>query len=131
MASPMDVDVSELRGKAYRCLDGCAMCCLCQPELSMDELAVFRKFGLFLDAGWRIARLSGFSGRYQETYNGESEDPVEFRLLYYEENEEWLNTVFKRFNLPGGWGGGTIAFAHEAVIDMSGFFLKAGLRVSF
>jgi Fe-S-cluster containining protein len=42
----MDVDVSELRGKAYRCLDGCAMCCLCQPELSMDELAVFRKFGL-------------------------------------------------------------------------------------
>ncbi|GEM_PF-964803 len=98
--------------------------------LALDA-TVFKKLGLFLDAGWRMARLSGFSGRYQETYNGEPEDPVEFRLLYYEESEEWLNTVFKRFNLPGGWGGGTIAFVHEAVIDMSGFFLKAGLRVSF
>lgn len=95
------------------------------------EATVFKKLGLFLDAGYRLARLSGFSGSYQETYNGAPEEPVEFRLLYYEESEEWLGTSFKRFNLPGGWGGGTIAFVHEAVIDLSGFFLKAGLRVSF
>ncbi|MFO7618125.1 MAG: YkgJ family cysteine cluster protein, partial [Thermoplasmata archaeon] len=42
----MDMDISELKGKSFTCLDNCAMCCLCQPELSMDELARFRKFGL-------------------------------------------------------------------------------------
>lgn len=98
--------------------------------LALDA-TVFKRLGLFLDAGYRLARLSGFSGSYQETYNGAAEEAVEFRLLYYEESEEWLDTVFKRFNLPGGWGGGTIAFVHEAVIDLSGLFLKGGLRVSF
>ncbi len=92
---------------------------------------VFRKLGLFLDAGFRMARLSGFSGRYAESWNGETQDPVDFRLLYYEESQDWLDTVYKRFNLPGGWSGGVISFVHEAVIDLSGFFLKAGLRVSF
>jgi Fe-S-cluster containining protein len=31
----------ELEGKSYDCLNGCGMCCLCQPELSNDELKVF------------------------------------------------------------------------------------------
>ena len=33
----LDLDLSELDGKEYRCLDGCALCCLCQPELLPDE----------------------------------------------------------------------------------------------
>ncbi len=40
------IDASELQGKSFVCLEGCAMCCLCQPELSMDEVARFRKYGL-------------------------------------------------------------------------------------
>ncbi len=45
MASQM-IDTSELDGKSFTCLDNCAMCCLCQPELDMDELAAFKKAGL-------------------------------------------------------------------------------------
>lgn len=37
----MNVDYSELEGLGFECLDGCAMCCLCQPELSEEELRVF------------------------------------------------------------------------------------------
>ncbi|MFO7619491.1 MAG: YkgJ family cysteine cluster protein [Thermoplasmata archaeon] len=42
----MEIDSAELQGKSFVCLEGCAMCCLCQPELSMDEVARFRKYGL-------------------------------------------------------------------------------------
>lgn len=42
----MDIDKSEMQDKSFECLDGCAMCCLCQPLLSSDELARFRKHGL-------------------------------------------------------------------------------------
>ncbi len=42
----MEIDLSELDGKSFTCLDNCAMCCLCQPELDMDELAAFKKAGL-------------------------------------------------------------------------------------
>lgn len=42
----MEIDTSELDGRSFTCLDDCAMCCLCQPELDLDELACFRKEGL-------------------------------------------------------------------------------------
>lgn len=42
----MEVDLSELKNKSYQCLDNCAMCCLCQPELSEEELARFEKHAL-------------------------------------------------------------------------------------
>ncbi len=42
----MDMDFSELEGHSYQCLDGCGLCCLCQPELDENELAEFRKAGL-------------------------------------------------------------------------------------
>jgi Fe-S-cluster containining protein len=38
----LETDLSELSGKSYRCIDGCALCCLCQPELLPDEERVFR-----------------------------------------------------------------------------------------
>jgi Fe-S-cluster containining protein len=37
----MEIDLSELGGRSYSCLDGCALCCLCQPEVSPDELRPF------------------------------------------------------------------------------------------
>jgi len=37
----MMVDMSELEGKSYTCLEGCGMCCLCQPELTNEELKMF------------------------------------------------------------------------------------------
>lgn len=39
----VEVDLSELHGLTYTCIDGCALCCLCQPELLPDELERFRK----------------------------------------------------------------------------------------
>ena len=38
----VDIDLSELSGMTYRCVDGCALCCLCQPELLPDEEEEFR-----------------------------------------------------------------------------------------
>jgi len=42
----MELDTSELRGKSFQCLDNCAMCCLCQPELNEKELRAFEKANL-------------------------------------------------------------------------------------
>lgn len=40
---PIEIDYSEVVGRTYKCIDGCALCCLCQPELLPDEERVFRK----------------------------------------------------------------------------------------
>lgn len=95
------------------------------------DWAVLGRLRLCLDAGYRRARLSDFSGRYRESYSGIPEDARDFRLLYFEESVDWLPATYKRFNLPGGWTGGTITVVHDAVIDLSGLYLKAGLRVGF
>ena len=31
------VDYSEVAGKKAECIDGCGMCCLCQPEVLPSE----------------------------------------------------------------------------------------------
>ena len=38
----LDIDYSEVKGKTYSCIDNCALCCLCQPELLPDEATRFR-----------------------------------------------------------------------------------------
>ena len=38
-----EVDYSEVTGKKAECLDGCGMCCLCQPEVLPAERAFFKK----------------------------------------------------------------------------------------
>jgi len=37
----LEIDFSELEGRTYHCIDSCALCCLCQPELLPDEEARF------------------------------------------------------------------------------------------
>lgn len=49
----IDIDFSELEGRSYSCIDGCALCCLCQPELLPDEERKFRN-----DAGL-VEAISG------------------------------------------------------------------------
>ena len=36
-----EMDISELAGKSYKCIDRCGVCCLCQPELLPDEIKAF------------------------------------------------------------------------------------------
>ncbi|OPY31318.1 MAG: Flagellin N-methylase [Methanomassiliicoccales archaeon PtaU1.Bin124] len=37
------VDLSELEGRKLTCIEGCGLCCLCQPELLEQEVPYFRK----------------------------------------------------------------------------------------
>ncbi len=39
----LDLDLSQVEGRSYRCLEGCELCCLCQPEVMPDEAKVFRE----------------------------------------------------------------------------------------
>jgi len=39
----IDIDLSELEGRSFACLDGCGSCCLCQPELLPKEAEFFRR----------------------------------------------------------------------------------------
>lgn len=38
-----EVDYSEVAGKKAECIDGCGMCCLCQPEVLPQERQFFRR----------------------------------------------------------------------------------------
>ncbi len=38
----LEIDYSEVSGRTYKCLDSCALCCLCQPELLSHEERRFR-----------------------------------------------------------------------------------------
>lgn len=37
------LDLSELVGRRFTCIDDCGLCCLCQPELLESEVPFFRK----------------------------------------------------------------------------------------
>ncbi len=39
----LDIDWSEIEGRTYSCIDNCALCCLCQPELLPNEEEEFRR----------------------------------------------------------------------------------------
>ena len=39
----LPVDLSELDGRKFVCIDECQLCCLCQPELLEKEIAYFKR----------------------------------------------------------------------------------------
>ncbi len=45
MSSPPSypVDLGELEGRRFECIEGCGLCCLCQPELLEGELPYFKR----------------------------------------------------------------------------------------
>lgn len=49
-ADSLEIDLTEIRGRTYGCIDGCALCCLCQPELLPDEERHFRTSPALADA---------------------------------------------------------------------------------
>jgi hypothetical protein len=95
------------------------------------DVAVWSKLSLSLDAGWRQARLSGFTGNYQQTDFGTPAPPQEFRLFYYEQAPDWVEGTYKALNLPGMFGGPVIRVIRDAVLDLSGFYASAGIKISF
>jgi hypothetical protein len=93
------------------------------------ELDLRLAAGVFLsiDSGWREARLSGFTGTFSENNGGTVTGPRDFRLLYYEEDLDLVS--YRRLNISGGWTGGVIRVVRDAVLDLSGLYLAAGLRI--
>jgi opacity protein-like surface antigen len=91
------------------------------------EVAVWSKLSLSLDAGWRQARLSGFTGNYQRIDYGVPAAPQEFRLFYFEQKSDWPGGTYKALNLPGTFGGSTVTVSRDAMLDLSGFYASAGI----
>ncbi len=38
----LELDLSQVEGRRFKCLDGCELCCLCQPEVMPHEAGFFR-----------------------------------------------------------------------------------------
>jgi hypothetical protein len=92
--------------------------------LSLD-VAVSGKVSLSLDAGYRRARLAGFHRTGDQVASGK------FRLLYYEEAYlDFAGTVYRFLNLPVNNPPISVNVVRDAVLDLSGPYLKAGLRLS-
>jgi hypothetical protein len=97
--------------------------------MSLD-IAVWSKLSLTLGAGWRQARLSGFTGEYQETDLGVVAASQDFRLFYFE-LQNWPAGTYRFLNLPGTFGASGARFLRDAVLDLSGFYGSAGIKISF
>ncbi len=95
------------------------------------DIALWSKLSLSLDAGWRRARLSGFTGHYQETDFGVPGALQDFRLFYFEQQPDWVAGTFKALNLPGSFGGSSVSVIRDAALDLSGFYGSAGIKISF
>jgi opacity protein-like surface antigen len=92
------------------------------------DFAVWSKLSLSVDAGWRRAKLSGFEGQYQETNFGDAAEPQNFRLFYY---LGWVGWTYRTLNLPASYGGYTVRVIRDAALDLSGFYARAGIKISF
>jgi hypothetical protein len=99
------------------------------------EFAASSSFRLSVDAGYRRAKMTGFKGDFHYEWNypggGYSDDQVEVPLYYYEFEESGEGPVYGTLNTPDVWGGNHLTLVRDAVIDLSGFYLKAGLGIVF
>ncbi len=87
------------------------------------DLALSGTVSLSLDGGYRRARLAGF--------HGTSSASREVRLLYFEFYSAWTKSSYKLLNLPTAFGFNSLDVVRDAVLDLSGSYLKAGLRIVF
>jgi hypothetical protein len=90
---------------------------------------------LSVDAGYRRARLMGFKGDFHYTWNfpggGFADDREDLPLYYYEYFDAGQNRVYGTMKMPGIWGGQQLTLVRDAVIDLSGPYLRLGLSVAF
>lgn len=93
------------------------------------EAKVYSRLALTLDAGFRRARISGYHGTSYAYDSGSEADDRDFNLLYFESSP--ASERLRLLNLPEAPAGGTPSVLRDAMIDLSGWCLKAGLRISF
>lgn len=88
-------------------------------------------FGLYVEAGGRLAKLDNFSGTNHFT-DSDGEDLNETGILYIYQGQITGNKtyplLFIREKKPSEAG---VSEPREAVLDLSGFSFKAGIRIRF
>lgn len=99
------------------------------------EVGVFSPVRLSVDAGYRRARLTGFKGDVHSTWNypggGSSENRKDVFLYYCEHAGSDPALNYGTLNLPDIWGGRRLSLFREAIVDLSGPYLKAGFKIVF
>ena len=88
------------------------------------DIALSGKVSLALDVGYKRARLAGFHGTDNRVASGK------FRLFYYEFYSDWTESSYKLLNLPVATYWNSLDVVRDAVLDLSGPYLKAGFRLS-
>ncbi len=93
------------------------------------ETKLTRNLSLVVEGAFRRARIAGFSGQTVSRFNNsESEQP--FDLFYYEFYSGWSQQAYPALSLPDAERGYPLNVFREGAIDLSGWALKAGLRIS-
>jgi len=91
------------------------------------EIRMNRRLAFCIEVLGRYARISGFDGQelIYEWSGGQSTDVQDQGTLYFFEGEEFPRLDIPSAGAPGGQG------SREAVFDLSGFSLQAGLNFRF
>lgn len=101
----------------------------------MLDVDVIPPVRLSVDVGYRRARLSGFRGDVHSTWSfpghSEPEDMSDIPLYYYEYFDEGKGRVCGTMTMPDVWGGRGFTLVRDAVLDLSGPYLRAGVSFGF
>jgi len=92
------------------------------------ELGLSSNISFLIEAKGRFARISGFSGTGTSRYDS-SKDELDIHLYYYEFTVSALEDSYRMLDLPNADHGFPLAVLRDAVIDLSGFSLKAGIKI--
>jgi hypothetical protein len=92
------------------------------------ELGISKEVSLLIEAQTRRAKISGFSGTSKEKFN-QSEYEESFDLYYYEFYSSYLENSYKFLNFPNAERGFNLRALRDAIIDLSGFSLNAGIKI--
>jgi hypothetical protein len=93
------------------------------------EAEVARNLSLLVEAGFRRAKISGFSGNEQVRFD-DLESEGAFDLFYYEFYSSASQHTYPALNLPDAGSADTLKVFRDGAIDLAGWTLKAGLKIS-
>ncbi|HPN16258.1 MAG TPA: hypothetical protein PKV64_03895 [Candidatus Aminicenantes bacterium] len=99
------------------------------------EIAPAPVLRLWADAGYRRAKITGFKGDFTYFWGypegGYWEESSDVPLYYYEFDDSGEGPVYASLSMPGLWAGHRLTKIRDAAVDLSGFYLKAGLGIAF
>jgi hypothetical protein len=94
------------------------------------EAKLTRNLSILVEGTFQRASISGFSGKTRTRYNdSEFEESLPFDLFYYEFGIRGTSLTYPALSLPGAQRGYLLRGFREGVIDLTGWALRAGLRI--